>query len=351
MTILWWHAPVAELNETARLCAASRQQQLTKPAGSLGQLENVAIRLAAMQGREKPALNRPWISVFAADHGLAAAGVSAYPQEVTFQMVANFSHGGAAICVLARHIGAHFEVVDVGVAGDTTGLKGVVQAKTVNGTTNLLDGPAMNADTVNSALAAGREATLRALAADADCFIAGEMGIGNTASASALACHFMDRKAEDMTGAGTGLDSAGIQRKAAIIDQALTLRRADCTTPLATLAALGGCEIAAMAGAYIAAAQAGLPILVDGFISSVAALTAVRLNAGVAHWLLFGHQSAELAHRLVLAELGGMPLLSLGLRLGEGSGAAAAFPLLQTACALHGEMATFAEAGVSDRPD
>ena len=343
----WWQAPVKALNQEAAEAARARQQVLTKPAGSLGELEMLAIRLAGMQGQVCPDLKQPWISIFAGDHGVAAAGVSAFPPEVTAQMVANFSHGGAAICVLARQIQAEFEVVDAGVSSDTSHLPGVVQAKVMAGTANFLEQPAMTAEQCMAALNVGRAAVERALAAGADCFIAGEMGIGNTTSATALACVWIYCLPGELAGPGTGLNPAGVSRKAFLISVALQKHAARLDSPLAVLATLGGCEIAAMAGAYLAAAQAGLPALVDGFISSVAALAACQLNPGVKDWLLFGHQSAEHAHARVLAALGGQPLIRLNLRLGEGSGAATAYPLLKIACALHGQMATFAEAGVN----
>ncbi|GAB3262613.1 nicotinate-nucleotide--dimethylbenzimidazole phosphoribosyltransferase [Chitinimonas naiadis] len=349
MTTLWWQAATRPLDHAAATAATSHQATLTKPAGALGELEQLAIRLAAMQGQTCPSLLRPWITVFAADHGVAQAGVSAYPSEVTAQMVANFSHGGAAICVLARQIDARFEVVDVGVASDTSHLASVVQAKTVSGTDNFLHGPAMQPVTLAAALLAGQAAAQRALAAGSDCFIGGEMGIGNTSSASALAAAWLGVDVGELVGPGTGLDPAAVLRKAALLQGALTLHAGQLDTPLEVLATLGGCEIAALAGAYIACAQAGLPVLVDGLISSVAAMAACRLNPGTLNWLLFAHQSAEPAHARVLQALGGKPLLQLGMRLGEGSGAATAFPLLQLACALHGQMATFEQAGVSDR--
>lgn len=349
MNTVWWQAPVQALCTESQAAASARQQVLTKPAGSLGELEMLAIRLAGMQGKVCPDLAQPWISIFAADHGVAAAGVSAFPPEVTAQMVANFATGGAAICVLARQIKAHFEVVDTGVASDTSQWPSVVQAKVMAGTANFLEQPAMTSAQCESALAAGRAAVQRALAAGADCFIGGEMGIGNTTSASALACVWLKALPGELSGPGTGLDPAGVSRKAFLISVALQKHASRFDSPLAVLATLGGCEIAALAGAYIAAAQAGLPVIVDGFISSVAALVACELNPGVKDWLLFGHQSAEPAHARVLAALGGQPLVRLNLRLGEGSGAATAFPLLQLACALHGQMATFAEAGVSDK--
>lgn len=348
-SLAWWLHPARPVQQIAQNAAQERQQTLTKPGGALGNLESLAIRLAGLQGRVCPEIHKPWISIFAADHGIAKAGVSAYPQEVTVQMVANFAAGGAAICVLARQIGASLEVVDAGVAADTSSIPGVIQAKTVSGTHNFLEQPAMLPHSLEQALYAGKAAVQRAITSGADCFIGGEMGIANTTSATALACVWLDADPIALAGPGTGLDAAGVARKAECIRQALLRHRQALTDTWQTLAALGGCEIAALTGAYIAAAQAGLPVLVDGFISTVAALAACRLNPGVRDWLLFGHQSAEPAHRRLLEALKAQPLLSLGLRLGEGSGAAAAFPVLQLACALHGQMATFAQAGVSER--
>ncbi|PHV11522.1 nicotinate-nucleotide--dimethylbenzimidazole phosphoribosyltransferase [Chitinimonas sp. BJB300] len=346
---MWWQAPAHAVNETAQAAAATRQHNLTKPTGALGDLEGIAIRLAGLQGRECPLLSRPWISIFAADHGLAAAGLSAYPQAVTAQMVANFAHGGAAICVLAKQIQAGFEVIDVGVAGDTSHLPNVIQAKIGLGTANLLEHPAMSMDALHAALEVGQAAVRRAQANKADCFIGGEMGIGNTSSASALGAVLINCEVAELVGPGSGLDPAGVIRKAGLLSSALQLHASRLASPASMLATLGGFEIAALTGAYIAASQAGIPVLVDGFISTVAALAACKMNPSITPWLLFGHQSAEPAHVRLLFELDGQPLLKLGLRLGEGSGAATAFPLLQLACALHSQMATFAQAGVSNR--
>ena len=345
--LTWLQCAIKPLNRQAQSEAAARQNRLTKPAGALGVLETVALRLAAMQGRVCPQLKQPFICIFAADHGIAAAGVSLFPAEVTAQMVANFAHGGAAISVLARHYGAFFEVVDVGVAADTTALPDVIQAKTALGTANFLQQPAMNVDQLAVALAAGRAAVERALACGADVFMTGEMGIANTTSASALGCVWLDCAADVMTGAGTGLDAAGIAHKSAIIAQALTVHKFDRHDPLAVLATFAGFEIVALCGAYIAAAQAGLPIVVDGFISSIAALAASKINPKVVDWMFFAHVSAEQAHQQVLHALGAQPLLQLQMRLGEGSGAALAWPILQAACLLHGQMATFNEAQVT----
>ena len=343
----WWQQPTYPLDPTSQQAAFERQQQLTKPAGALGLLESLAITLAGMQGRVCPQLSKPFISIFAADHGIAAAGVSAFPPAVTAQMVANFAHGGAAICVLARQIGAHFEVVDVGVDGQTHTLPAVIQAKTQSGTANFLKRPAMDQAGFDAAMQAGRDAVYRAKAVGADAFIGGEMGIGNTTSASALACIWLGATPQEMSGAGTGLDTQGIAHKAAVIEQALARHLGQLSTPVEVIKTFAGFEIVALTGAYIAAAQVGLPIIVDGFISSVAALSAVQLNPAARQWMMFAHQSAELAHQRILHTLEATPILQLGMRLGEGSGAATAWTVLQSACALHAQMATFAEAAVS----
>lgn len=346
----WWRHPPLPLQGQAEQAALARQAQLTKPPGSLGRLEQLAVRLAAMQGQALPQAERVWISVFAADHGVAAAGVSAYPQAVTAQMVANFAHGGAAINVLARQLSAHLEVVDVGVAADLPDLPILVQARAGSGTADFSNGPAMGRDQLEAALAAGRAAGERARAAGMHVFIGGEMGIGNTTSASALACALLGRPAADLVGAGTGVDGAGLVRKRGVVERALVFHGDAATEPEAALCRLGGFEIAALCGAYIRCAQTGLPVLVDGFIAGVAALCAERLAPGTASWFLFAHRSKEPGHSAVLLALNAEPLLDLSMGLGEGSGAAVAVPLLRAACALHGCMATFSEAGVSSSP-
>lgn len=352
----WWREPAKLLDSPARDAAAARQGQLTKPPGSLGRLEEIAIHLAAMQGREKPVLARPWISVFAGDHGVVEEGVAAYPQTVTQQMLLNFIAGGAAVAVAARETGARLEVVDAGSLAPAP-IPGVVWDQAAAGTANLARGPAMTPDQLGHALAAGRRAAERALTYGADIFIGGEMGIGNTTPAAALGCALLALPGTTLAGPGTGLDEAGVSRKAVVIDRALVLHEfaphfeKGGTQPevaLAALCALGGFEIAALAGAYIACAQAGLPAVVDGFITTAAALVACRLNPGAREWLLFSHRSAEPGHTRLLDALDARPLLQLDMRLGEGSGAVVALPLLRLACALHGGMATFAEAGVSE---
>lgn len=344
----WLNQPAAELDQQAAAAAEARQGQLTKPPGSLGRLEQIAQRLAAMQGSEFPSLERVHISVFAGDHGVAAEGVSAFPQEVTVAMIANFANGGAAISVLARGLGATLEVVDVGAVAVPPELPQVISRRAGSGTANFCKGPAMDAQQLSTALDAGREAVARAVANGAQLFIGGEMGIANTTSASAIAAALLNKHPSELAGPGTGLDAAGVSHKAQVIQRALDLHRDAMDTSSAVLQCLGGFEIAALCGAYIEAAQQGLPVLVDGFISSVAALTALRINPSIAPWLMLSHASAEPGHAAVVAAIGEQPLLDLRMRLGEGSGAAVTVPLLRLACALHNDMATFAEAGVAD---
>jgi nicotinate-nucleotide--dimethylbenzimidazole phosphoribosyltransferase len=350
MTQSWWLNPCKPVDINVVEQAAARQQQLTKPAGSLGRLESVAVQLAGLQGQVKPTLEQVWIAIFAGDHGVVAEGVSAFPQEVTGQMLLNFVSGGAAISVLARQLGAQLEVVDLGTVNPALNLPGVRHLNIGAGTANFVQGAAMTQAQGEQALQAGRDSLLRAKVAGAQLFIGGEMGIGNTTAASALACALLDCPVAHLTGPGTGLNAEGVSHKAQVIERALALHAAQRSDALQTLFNLGGFEIAALVGAYLAAAQEGVAVLVDGFICTVAALVAVRLNPACREWLLFGHRGAEPGHRHVLETLQAEPLLELGLRLGEGSGAALAVPLLRLACDLHGQMATFAEAAVADRP-
>jgi nicotinate-nucleotide--dimethylbenzimidazole phosphoribosyltransferase len=345
----WLAQPCAALNETARVAALARQGQLTKPPGSLGQLEAIAVQLAALQDTDNPQIEHIHIRIFAADHGVACEGVSVFPQAVTAEMVRNFARGGAAISVLAKQLNARLEVINLGTVSPVEPLENVRDERIAAGTANFAQSPAMTETQLAAALQAGRAAVLRAKQDGAQLFIGGEMGIANTTSASAIACALLQESPQMLAGPGTGLDSKGVTHKAAVIRRALDLHRANLTQPLDVLRHVGGFEIAALVGAYLAAAQNGVPILVDGFISSVAALTAVRLNPEARNWMLFAHVSAEPGHQRVLAALDAQPMLQLGMRLGEGSGAAMAVPLLRLACALHNNMATFAEAGVSDK--
>lgn len=343
----WFRDPAARPDVVAGEAAAAHQAQLTKPPGALGRLEALAVRLAALQGRERPGVDRVWITVFAADHGVAAAGVSAFPQAVTAQMVANMAAGGAAIAVLARQLGARMEVVNLGTVAPVAAHLDVRDAVLGPGTSDFTRAPALSDEQLARALNEGSAAVERAQAQGSELFIAGEMGIGNTTAATAVACALLDRAPAVLAGPGTGLDAAGVARKVEVIERGLVRHAGLLADPAGVLACVGGFEIAALAGAYIACSQRGLPALVDGFISTAAALAATRLCAGADEWLLFSHRSAEPGHAAMLEALGGVGLLDLGMRLGEGTGAAVAVPLLRLACALHDEMATFAEAGVA----
>ncbi len=326
--------------------ALDRQAQLTKPPGSLGMLEEIAVRMAALQSTETPVVDNVWVSVFAADHGIAAQSVSAFPQTVTAEMVRNFANGGAAANVLSRYLQAEFEVVDVGLLQSVADVK-VIADRAGNGTADFSRQAAMSKQQLASALSAGQTAVIRAQTRQAKLFIGGEMGIANTSSASAVAAALLNRDASQLTGAGTGLTSRQIEHKTRVIASALNKHKTYLDSPLQILQYLGGFEIAALTGAYLYAAQQRLPIVVDGFISTVAALSAAMINPNVKHWLFFAHCSREKGHRLVLQALDVRPILTLDMRLGEGSGALAAVPLMQMACCLHKEMATFSQAQIT----
>ena len=345
----WWQQPCQGIDTEFVGRAHERQMQLTKPPGALGLLEDVAIRLAGLQRRDSPAANQVQISIFAGDHGVVAEGVSAFPQEVTAQMVHNFLHGGAAISVLARKLGATLEIVDTGILTPLPAQTGLVLQRAGAGTANAALTAAMSTEQLELALAAGQDAVVRAQAAGADLFIGGEMGIGNTTAATALYCALLGLQPAQVAGAGTGLDAAGIAHKVAVLERILDRHQACDNDAMAWLRCVGGFEIAALTGAYIHAAQQGLPILLDGFICTAAALVAVRLHPEVRDWLFLSHQSAEQGHHFAVEALQCKPLLNLGMRLGEGSGAAVAVNLLRSACCLHNEMATFAEAAVAGK--
>ena len=347
-SIHWWDSPAAAIDNAARSAAEARQGVLTKPPGALGRLESIAIQLAGLQGREKPQLETVEIVVYAADHGVVAEGISAFPQVVTYEMVKNFANGGAAINVLARALGASLSVVNLGTVVTPTELPGVVNRLIAPGTANLAQSEAMSQDQCEAALQAGHDMVDQGLARGMQLFIGGEMGIGNTTVAAAIGCALLGVAPTAMAGPGTGLDAGGVSHKAQVIERAVKLHAGKLNGPADVLRILGGFEIAALAGSYIRCAQAGVPVLVDGFISTAAALCATRMCAGCADWLLYSHASAEPGHAALLRALDAEPLLDLGMRLGEGSGAAVALALLRQACALHNEMATFAEAGVSE---
>ncbi len=315
----------------------------TKPLGALGQLEALGLQLGLILGSEAPQLDQPQMVVFAGDHGLAARGVSAYPSDVTWQMVENFLAGGAAVSVLARQHGLALTVVDAGVAKDIPARAGLQLRKVAPGTADCTQGPAMTEAQCAQALAHGAE-VIRSLPGNA--VLLGEMGIGNTSSAALLMARLTGQPLAQCVGRGTGVDDAGLARKLAVLDAALQ-RHADVQAPLAVLAALGGFEIAMMVGAVLQAAAERRVIVVDGFIATSAVLVAHALQPLVLQRCVFAHQSDESGHARMLAHLGAQPLLHLGLRLGEGSGAALAWPLLVSACRILQDMASFEAAGVS----
>ena len=325
--------------------------QKTKPLGSLGRLESLALRLGQILGTEAPCLQAPQMLVCAGDHGLAARGVSAFPSDVTWQMVENFLSGGAAVSVLARQHGLALTVVDCGVVKDIAarpcapGEPRLLLRKVAPGTQDASQGPAMGLAQCEAALQNGMD-VVRGLPGNA--VLLGEMGIGNTSVASLLLARLAGLPIAECTGAGTGLDAAGIARKCAVLQQALDAN-AGATEPLAALAALGGFEVATLVGAVLQAAAERRVIVVDGFITSAAVLVASRLQPHVLQRCVFAHRSGERAHGLMLEQMQAEPLLDLGLRLGEGSGAALAWPLLQSACAILREMASFEAAGVSEQ--
>lgn len=335
------------LCQTSMQAAVARQASLTKPAGSLGRLEEMAIWLAGCQGKVCPKIERPWISVFAADHGVTEEGVSAFPAVVTQEMVKNFAAGGAAITVLARENGAQFEVVDIGVFNDVAPLPNLISARVAAGSSNFKLQPAMTEAQLQAALTAGEAAVERALAAGADLFIGGEMGIGNTTAAAAMISRLCNAPLETIVGHGTGINDEQKQHKAKVIQTALDLHRAAMTDAMSVLQHIGGLEIAALTGAYLHCARHGLPMVIDGVISCAAALVACKVAPQAKAWMVFGHQSVEPAQQAVFADLAVEPLIDLQMRLGEGSGAALAIPLIKLACALHAQMATFEQAGVS----
>jgi nicotinate-nucleotide--dimethylbenzimidazole phosphoribosyltransferase len=330
--------------------AAARQHQgiLTKPSGSLGRLEIIAEQFAGWQSSPHPVLDSVKVVVFAGDHGVCQQQVSAFPQAVTTQMVVNFLEGGAAISVLSNSIGADLVVCNMGTVTPLPAAylthPRLVQRQIAAGTADFSQQAAMTEEQVKAALAAGKA---MAESVDSQLFIGGEMGIGNTTSASAIYAALLSLSPEAVVGSGTGIDAAGIQRKQSVIATALSLHKGNLNDPYQVLRCVGGLEIAALVGSYITCAQRGVPVLVDGFICTAAALVAVRINPSVQQWLLFSHQSAEFAHASALESLGVEPLLNLGLRLGEGSGAALAVPMLRSALDLHNQMATFVQAGVS----
>ncbi|ADK84896.1 nicotinate-nucleotide/dimethylbenzimidazolephosp horibosyltransferase [Desulfarculus baarsii DSM 2075] len=328
--------------------AQRRLDSLTKPQGSLGRLEDIAKQLCIIRGgAAKLAQPKPAAAVFAADHGVAAGGVSAYPQEVTQQMIYNFLAGGAGINVLCRQAGADVWVIDVGVAGDMSQAQGLIQAKVAHGTADMTKGPVMTMNQALDAIVVGAQTAQRLIEKGYDLLIPGEMGIGNTTPCSAITAVICGLRPEQVMGRGTGVDDAGLSRKLAALKTALDVNKPDPANPLEVLCKVGGLEIAAMCGYILEAAARGVPVMLDGFISTTAALVAGGLCPTAIDYCFSGHGSVEIGHRAQLEKLGLRPILTLEMRLGEGTGAAVAMNVLRAAVAIYSEMATFAEAGVT----
>jgi len=351
MSDSWYLTSAPEPNQSAYKKAQQHQQRLTKPPGALGELERIALQFAAWQNTQKPRCSNIMVRVFAADHGIcnptsSKQAVSAFPQAVTAQMINNFINGGAAISVLSKQLNADFSVVNMGTSKPIDlSVPCLVNHQLMNGTHDFTQQAAMPVDVLQQALEAGRDEINDH---QCDLLVAGEMGIGNTTSAAAIYSLLLNISPEKTVGNGTGVEQEGLVIKRQTVEQAINQHRETLNTPLGILQHIGGLEIAALVGAYIAAAQQQLPIMVDGFITTAAALLAVEINPSVRHWMLFAHRSAEQAHQLALDKLGATPLLDLGLRLGEASGAALAVPIVQNALSLHNQMATFEQANVSE---
>lgn len=340
-------ASVSPTDSSVEDRAWTRLDSLTKPPRSLGRLEELAARIACIQGTDRPSLGEKVIILAAGDHGVVEEGVSPFPQEVTSQMVANFAAGGAAINQLAESVGASIMLVDAGVASDLSGIPGVVDRKVAPGTSNMALGPAMSREQASEAVLLGAELASDAVDEGAELIATGEMGIGNTTSASALTAAYASAEPELAVGPGTGLDLEGVAHKVSVVQRALEVNRASDLDPLGVLAALGGFEIALLCGVFIGAASRSTCVVADGFISGAAALAAVRICPVASEFIFPSHLSAERGHGIVLDALGLDEIVDLDMRLGEGSGAALAMGILDAAARVLSGMATFEEAGVS----
>ena len=338
---------IGPLDAAARQAAEARQSQLTKPPGSLGRLEQLSVQIAGIQGTARPDVSRKALFVMAGDHGVVAEGVTAFPQDVTWQMVANFAAGGAAINVLGRQLGATVVVVDVGVVADAPVNGAVLVRKVARGTQNMAIGPAMSRAEARRAVEVGIEVLASAMDPPLQLVGVGDMGIGNTTAAAAIIAAMTGLAPAAVTGRGTGLDDTQLRHKVEVISRALAVNQPAASDALDVLAKVGGLEIGAMAGVMLGAAARRVPVMVDGVISGAAALLAVGLAPQVKDYLIAGHRSVEPGHDSALAHLRLEPLLDLQMRLGEGTGGALAMHLVEAAVRTLNEMATFAEAGVS----
>lgn len=339
---------IVAVNDDLRSHIQHHLDDLTKPPGSLGALEELAMRFCLITNTNKPVLAKKRIVTFAADHGVAAEGVSAFPQEVTPQMVMNMLFGGAAVNVLGAHTGTEVKVVDIGVAAELENAPGLIRKKVRQGTANMAKGPAMTEGEALEALEIGIAMAASADEDGVDILGTGEMGIANTTAASALFSALLPCPVFEITGRGTGINDETLQHKIKVIENALATNKALLNTPLGALRAVGGLEIAGIAGLILGAAARRIPIVVDGFISSAGALVACRIKPEVKDFLIFSHMSSEAGHKRFYEGFGVKPLLDLGMRLGEGTGAALVINLVEASCRIYNEMATFSSAGVSD---
>lgn len=344
------HATIPPVCERSRGIAASRQDILIKPKGSLGRLEELAIQLAAIQGVERPRADRGAVFVMSGDHGVVAEGVSPCPQVVTRQQTLNFASGRGAIAVLSRHVGSRLVVTDIGVAGPGLSHPNLLSRRIAPGTANMAHGPAMTREQAVAALRTGVEIVEAECDKGLDLAATGEMGIGNTTPASAIISAYSGLDPEAVTGCGAGLDEAGRLRKAAVIRRALEVNRPDVSDPIDVLAKVGGFEIAGLAGVILGAASRRVAVVVDGFISTSAALIAAEIDPAVKPYLIASHNSVERGHAFMMKRLGLRPLLDLDMRLGEGTGSMLAFQVIRSAVCAHNEMTTFAESDVTENP-
>ena len=342
-------AKIEGLDEAAMAAAKARQAMLTKPAGSLGRLEELSIQLAGISGQEIPAIKDKVIITMAGDHGVVEEGVSAFPQEVTPQMVLNFLYGGAAINVLAKHVGARITIVDMGVAAEMEAHPLLVNKKVARGTANMTKGPAMTREQAEEAILAGVEVVEAEIEKGLDIIGTGDMGIGNTTPSAAIAAALTGIEPAKLAGRGTGVDDEGLKRKIDAIERALKLNNPDPKDGLDILIKVGGFEIAGLVGVILGAAANRKPVMVDGFISTAAAMIAVAIAPEVSAYLISAHRSQEYGHSQLVEWLGLKPLVDLDFRLGEGTGAALGISFAEAACKILAEMATFAEAGVTDK--
>ena len=338
-------------DEKAMAAARARQDTLTKPLGSLGRLEELSIKLAGIRGEPIPRINHKAIVTMAADHGVVAEGVSAYPQAVTPQMVLNFLRGGAGINVLAKHAGARIIVVDIGVASDMEPHPALVSRKIARGTSDMARGPAMSREQAIKSIEVGLEIVEKEVKKGLDIVGTGDMGIGNTTPSSAITAAITGEKVEKVTGRGTGIDDKQLAHKVEVIERALKANKPNADDAIDVLAKIGGFEIGGICGVIVGAAAHRIPVVIDGFVSGAAALIAVGLSPRVKDYLIASHCSVEIGHKAILKYLGLKPILDLELRLGEGTGAALGIFLVEAAAKILAEMATFAEAGVSEKDE